>query len=175
MCIRTIRKRLNQNRYTALILVGYDGREYAACSFAEENTEAEILDKQKDIRSRGQMMRSDNLKGLKSNSSKEIQSMKYRIHQRTGDRISEIGMGSAYLYEAKREEAVRALRTAYEGGINYFDLAAGHGKAFSLWGDALGDVTKANEVLGWKSETPTDDVLRSAWRWQQKLREDGIQ
>ena len=66
--------------------------------------------------------------------------MKYRIHQRTGDRISEIGMGSAYLYEAKREEAVRALRTAYEGGINYFDLAAGHGKAFSLWGDALGDV-----------------------------------
>ena len=66
--------------------------------------------------------------------------MKYRINQRTGDRISEIGMGSAYLYEAKTEEAVRALRTAYEGGINYFDPAAGHGKAFPLWGDALGDV-----------------------------------
>ena len=68
--------------------------------------------------------------------------MKYRLNHRTGDSISEIGMGSAYLYEAETEEAIRALRTAYEGGINYFDLAAGHGKAFPLWGEALGDVRK---------------------------------
>jgi UDP-glucose 4-epimerase len=38
-----------------------------------------------------------------------------------------------------------------------------------------GDVTKANKVLGWKAETPVDQVLASAWHWQQKLREDGIQ
>lgn len=38
-----------------------------------------------------------------------------------------------------------------------------------------GDVSKANKVLGWKAETPTDEVLASAWRWQKKLREDGIQ
>ena len=38
-----------------------------------------------------------------------------------------------------------------------------------------GDVTKANKVLGWKAETPTDEVLASAWRWQKKLREDGVQ
>ena len=68
--------------------------------------------------------------------------MKYRLNHRTGDSISEIGMGSAYLYEAETEEAVQALRMAYEGGINYFDLAAGHGKAFHLWGEALGDVRK---------------------------------
>ncbi|MBQ9008020.1 MAG: aldo/keto reductase [Clostridia bacterium] len=68
--------------------------------------------------------------------------MKYRMNQRTGDRVSEIGLGSAYLYKAETKEAVRALRTAYEGGINYFDLAAGHGMAFSLWGEALGDVRK---------------------------------
>ena len=68
--------------------------------------------------------------------------MRYRINKRTGDRISEIGFGSAYLYEAEQEEAVRALRTAYEGGINYYDLAAGHGKAFPIWGEALGDVRK---------------------------------
>ena len=68
--------------------------------------------------------------------------MLFRSNQHTGDRISEIGMGSAYLYEAKTEEAVQALRTAYDGGINYFDLAAGHGKSFSLWGEALGDVRK---------------------------------
>ena len=68
--------------------------------------------------------------------------MKYRINRRTGDRISEIGLGSAYLYKADRAEAVRALRTAYEGGVNYYDLATGHGKAFPLWGEALGDVRR---------------------------------
>ena len=38
-----------------------------------------------------------------------------------------------------------------------------------------GDVSKANQVLGWKAETPTEEVLSSAWRWQKKLREDGVQ
>ncbi len=68
--------------------------------------------------------------------------MKYRINQRTGDQISEIGIGSAYLYRADGKEAVEALRTAFEGGINYFDLGAGDGKAFSIWGKALSDVRK---------------------------------
>lgn len=37
-----------------------------------------------------------------------------------------------------------------------------------------GDVTKANEVLGWKADTPVEDVLASAWKWQCALRERGI-
>ncbi len=68
--------------------------------------------------------------------------MRYRIHPKTGDRISEIGLGSAYLYESDHDEAVHALQTAYEGGINYFDLAAGDARAFPLWGDALGSVRR---------------------------------
>ena len=39
-----------------------------------------------------------------------------------------------------------------------------------IWGDC----TKANKVLGWKANTPLEDVLASAWKWQQKLREDGV-
>ena len=39
-----------------------------------------------------------------------------------------------------------------------------------IWGDC----TKANQVLGWKADTPLADVLRSAWKWQEKLREDGV-
>ena len=66
--------------------------------------------------------------------------MQYRINRRTGDKISVIGIGSAYLYEADRKEGVEALRCAFEGGINYFDLAAGDGRAFPLWGEALSDV-----------------------------------
>jgi UDP-glucose 4-epimerase len=29
---------------------------------------------------------------------------------------------------------------------------------------------KANNVLGWKADTPIEQVLMSAWRWEQKLR-----
>ncbi len=39
-----------------------------------------------------------------------------------------------------------------------------------IWGDCA----KANKVLGWKAETPLSDVLLSAWKWQLKLRKDGI-
>ena len=66
--------------------------------------------------------------------------MKYRINRRTGDRISEIGMGTTYIVEADKSEAVRTVRRAYEGGVNYFDLAAGDGTAFSIFGEALSDV-----------------------------------
>lgn len=41
----------------------------------------------------------------------------------------------------------------------------------AIWGN----VDKANKVLGWSADTPLDDILRSAWKWQQKLRENGIQ
>ncbi len=34
---------------------------------------------------------------------------------------------------------------------------------------------KANNVLGWKAETSLEDTLKSAWKWQQKLRNEGIQ
>lgn len=37
------------------------------------------------------------------------------------------------------------------------------------------DPHKANTVLGWKSTVKIEDTLRSAWKWQQKLRADGIQ
>ena len=62
------------------------------------------------------------------------------MNKRTGDRISEIGMGTAYIVEAKPDEAIRTVRRAYEGGINYFDLAAADGTAFTTFGEALSDV-----------------------------------
>lgn len=41
----------------------------------------------------------------------------------------------------------------------------------AIWGN----VDKANKVLGWSADTPLDDILVSAWKWQEKLRRDGIQ
>ena len=110
--------------------------------------------------------------------------MEYRINKRTGDRISEIGFGSAYLYEAGMKEGVRALETAVAGGINYFDLAAGDGSAFPIWGAALSPVRKdvmfqihfgadyTQGTYGWSLKL--DDVKRSV-DWQLKqLRTDYI-
>ena len=36
------------------------------------------------------------------------------------------------------------------------------------------DCKKANEILGWKAETPLRETLLNAWNWQIKLRERGI-
>ena len=65
--------------------------------------------------------------------------------------------------------------------VNTFEKATGvkvnwkfgprrEGDIEKIWGDC----TKANKVLGWKAETPLEDVLASAWEWQQKLRADGV-
>ena len=66
--------------------------------------------------------------------------MKYRTNRKTGDRISEIGIGSSYMPHAQKEEVISALKKAYEGGINYFDLATDNGKVFPWYGEALGEV-----------------------------------
>ena len=55
--------------------------------------------------------------------------------------------------------------------VNWTYAPRREGDIEQVWGN----VDKANKVLGWKAETPTEEVLKSAWKWQQKLREDGIQ
>lgn len=110
--------------------------------------------------------------------------MKYRINRKTGDRISEIGLGSAYMFGAGREEAVRALRRAVEGGINYFDLAAGDGSTFPIYGEALRDLRSgiffqihfgadySQGTYGWSLDL--DTVKRSVEKQLRELRTDYI-
>lgn len=65
--------------------------------------------------------------------------------------------------------------------INEFEAATGVKLNYKIVGRRAGDIVKvwanperANKVLGWSADTPIRDVLASAWKWQQKLREDGI-
>lgn len=65
--------------------------------------------------------------------------------------------------------------------IDSFECATGVKVPYKVVGRRAGDIEKvwanpsyANEVLGWKAETPIDDTMRSAWAWQLKLRERGI-
>ena len=110
--------------------------------------------------------------------------MRYRINQRTQDKISEIGLGSAYMPGTPLPEAIVALRRAYEGGINYYDLAAGDGKAFPMYGEAFADVRKnilyqihfgadySKGTYGWSLNLET--IKQSVDRQLKELRTDYI-
>ena len=43
------------------------------------------------------------------------------------------------------------------------------------YGEVWANPDFANKELGWKAEANLEDTLRSAWNWQLKLRERGIQ
>ncbi len=67
------------------------------------------------------------------------------------------------------------------GLIDAFETATGVKVPHKIVGRRAGDIEKvwadprhANEVLGWKAETPIADTMRSAWAWQCRLRERGI-
>ena len=101
--------------------------------------------------------------------------MKYRKHLKTGDLISEIGFGSSYIFESQENEAVSALKKAYESGINYYDLAAGNAKAFPLYAKAFKDVRDkifyqfhfgadyTNGDYGWSLDL---DTIKKSIAWQ---------
>ncbi len=91
------------------------------------------------------------------------------------------------LVEDKCEEPVEVFNLGTGSGvsvlelINTFEKATGvpvpHKFAPRREGDIIqvwADPTKANNVLGWKAETPLADTMLSAWRWQQHLRETGV-
>lgn len=68
-------------------------------------------------------------------------------------------------------ELVDLFQKATGVKLNYKIVGRREGDIEKVWADPH----KANEVLGWKATTPVDETLLSAWRWQEKLREKGIQ
>lgn len=100
---------------------------------------------------------------------------------------------------AKAHVAAMARVLDHDGeAIEYFNIGTGHGNSTleiittfeqatgvklnwkygprregdieKIWGDC----SKANKVLGWKADTPLHDVLRTAWEWQLKLRDNNV-
>ena len=61
--------------------------------------------------------------------------------------------------------------------IHEFEAATGVKIPYTIVGRREGDIEqvwaapkKANEVLGWKADTPIREVLASAWNWEKKIR-----
>ena len=103
--------------------------------------------------------------------------MEYRINRRTGDRISVLGFGTSYIANAQEKEAVATIQRAYEGGVNYYDLATAQAKTFSYFGKALGSVRDhvlyqihfgANYLTGTYGWTTDAQTIKRSIDWQLK-------
>lgn len=87
----------------------------------------------------------------------------------------------------KETEPVEVFNIGTGTGLSTLEVIQGFEKATGVklpWSYAprregdiekvWGNVDKANNVLGWKADTPVEEVLASAWKWQCALRERGI-
>ena len=72
------------------------------------------------------------------------------------------GTGSSVLEVVKSFEKVSGEK------LNYKIVGRREGDIIS----AYADTTKANEELGWKTKLSLDDAMRSAWKWEQKVRRE---
>ncbi len=70
------------------------------------------------------------------------------------------GRGSSVL------EVVHAFEKVSGVKLNYKIVGRRPGDVISVYADT----SKANEVLGWKTEMSMEDALASAWQWEKKLR-----
>ena len=68
-------------------------------------------------------------------------------------------------------EILNAFETVNDVKVPYEIVGRRAGDIEQVWANP----DRANNVLGWKAESTIEDTLRSAWAWQQKLREEGIQ
>jgi UDP-glucose 4-epimerase len=66
-------------------------------------------------------------------------------------------------------EVIKAFENATGKKLNYAITDRREGDIEKVWADA----TKANEVLGWKTEISIEETMLSAWNWEKKYR--GIQ
>ncbi|MDE6351662.1 MAG: UDP-glucose 4-epimerase GalE [Muribaculaceae bacterium] len=67
-------------------------------------------------------------------------------------------------------ELIAAFERATGVKVPHKIVGRRHGDIEKVWADPR----HANEVLGWEATTSIDDTMRSAWKWQQHLRETGI-
>lgn len=92
------------------------------------------------------------------------------------------------IMKQKQEEKVEVFNIGTGRGLSVLELihafeeSTGVKLNYQIVGRRAGDIEqvwanpdRANNVLGWKAESTIEDTLRSAWAWQKKLREEGIQ
>ena len=97
-----------------------------------------------------------------------VKAMQHVLEQET-DPVEVFNIGTGHGYSTL--EIVESFERATGVKLPWEYAPRREGDIEAIWGN----VDKANKVLGWSADTPLDEILSSAWKWQVKLREDGIQ
>ncbi len=63
-------------------------------------------------------------------------------------------------------EVIEIFKSANGVKLPYKIAPRRPGDVEQVWADP----SKANEKLGWRADTPVEDIMRSAWRWEKKIR-----
>lgn len=92
-----------------------------------------------------------------------------RVLKKETDPVEVFNIGTGHGYSTL--EIVESFERATGVKLPWEYAPRREGDIEAIWGN----VDKANKVLGWSADTPLDDILSSAWKWQLKLREDGLQ
>ncbi len=92
-----------------------------------------------------------------------------RVLETDSDKLEIFNVGTGHGVSTK--ELVDAFEAATGVKLNWAYAPRRSGDIEKVWANT----DKANNVLGWKAETSLEDTLRSAWNWQVRLREKGIQ
>lgn len=92
-----------------------------------------------------------------------------RVLEQETDPVEVFNIGTGHGYSTL--EIVESFERATGVKLPWEYAPRREGDIEAIWGN----VDKANKVLGWSADTPLDEILSSAWKWQVKLREDGIQ
>lgn len=86
-----------------------------------------------------------------------------RVLKENGDAVEAFNIGTGHGESTK--QIVDTFEKATGVKLNWKYGPRREGDIEQIWGN----VDKANHVLGWKAEAKLEDVLASAWRWQQHL------
>jgi UDP-glucose 4-epimerase len=92
-----------------------------------------------------------------------------RVLDTDSDKLEVFNVGTGRGVSTK--EIVDAFEKATGVKLNWQYAPRRAGDIEKVWANP----DKANKVLGWKAETSLEETLKSAWNWQKKLRERGIQ
>ena len=92
-----------------------------------------------------------------------------RVLEQDTDPVEVFNIGTGHGYSTL--EIVEGFEKATGVKLPWEYAPRREGDIEAIWGN----VDKANKVLGWSADTPLDQILSSAWKWQCKLREDGVQ
>lgn len=90
------------------------------------------------------------------------------LEDKSEDRVEIFNLGTGNGLSVK--ELIDAFERATGVKVPYVIAPRRAGDIEQVWANPA----HANNVLGWTASTPIDDTMRSAWKWQQRLRERGI-